>query len=110
MNKVIAAIPLIFLSKKVFFKFSFLIPPSAIIFFFEFIDNKLNLKLRNLISFNIKLFEEQGVKKINENSENEILNFLKERMKNILKDKNIKSDIIEASVSSYFNDNYFDLY
>ena len=44
------------------------------------------------------------------NSENEILNFLKERMKNILKDKNIKNDIIEASISSYFSDNYFDLY
>ena len=83
---------------------------SAIGLLRTIIDNKLNLKLRNLISFNIKLFEEQGVKKINENSENEILNFLKERMKHILKDKNIKNDIIEASVSSYFNDNYFDLY
>ncbi len=74
------------------------------------IDNKLNLKLRNLISYNIKLFQEQGVNNINEKSENEILNFLKERMKYILKDKNIKSDIIEASISSYFIDNYFDLY
>ena len=26
------------------------------------------------------------------------------------KDKNIKNDIIEASISSYFSDNYFDLY
>jgi len=83
---------------------------SAIGLLRTIIDNKLNLKLRNFISYNIKLFEEQGVKKINENSENEILNFLKERMKNILKEKNIKNDIIEASVSSYFNDNYFDLY
>ena len=74
------------------------------------IDNKLNLKLRNLISYNIKLFEDQGVNKINDNSENEILVFLKERMKNILREKNIKSDIIEASISSYFSDNYFDLY
>ena len=31
-------------------------------------------------------------------------------MKNILRDKNIKNDIIEASISSYFSDNYFDLY
>ena len=83
---------------------------SAIGLLRTIIDNKLNLKLRNFISYNIKLFEEQGVKKINENSENEILNFLKERMKNILKDKNIKNDIIEASISSYFGDNYFDLY
>ncbi len=83
---------------------------SAIGLLKTIIDNKLNLKLRNLISYNIKLFVEQGVKMINKNSENEILNFLKERMKNILRDKNIKSDIIEASVSSYFSDNYFDLY
>ena len=83
---------------------------SAIGLLRTIIDNKLNLKLRNLISYNIKLLEEQGVIKTNENSENEILNFLKERMKNILKDKNIKSDIIEASISSYFSDNYFDLY
>ncbi len=83
---------------------------SAIGLLRTIIDNKLNFKLRNLISYNIKLFEEQGVKKINENSENEILNFLKERMKNILRDKNIKNDIIEASISSYFSDNYFDLY
>ena len=83
---------------------------SAIGLLRTIIDNKLNLKLRNLISYNIKLLEEQGVRKTNENSENEILNFLKERMKNILKDKNIKNDIIEASISSYFSDNYFDLY
>ncbi|MDC3152321.1 glycine--tRNA ligase subunit beta [Pelagibacteraceae bacterium] len=83
---------------------------SAIGLLRTIIDNKLNFKLRNLISYNIKLLQEQGVKKINENSENEILNFLKERMKNILRDKNIKNDIIEASISSYFSDNYFDLY
>ncbi len=83
---------------------------SAIGLLRTIIENKLNLKLRNIISYNIKLFEEQGVKKINENSEKEILNFLKDRMKNILRDKNIKSDIIEASISSYFSDNYFDLY
>ncbi len=83
---------------------------SAIGLLRTIIDNKLNLKLRNLISYNIKLLDEQGVAKTNENSENEILSFLKERMKNILKDKNIKNDIIEASISSYFSDNYFDLY
>ncbi len=83
---------------------------SAIGLLRTIIENKLNLKLRNLISYNIKLFVEQGVKKINENSENEILNFLKDRVKNILKEKNIKSDIIEASISSFFGNNYFDLY
>ena len=36
--------------------------------------------------------------------------FLKERMRNILKLKNIKTDIIEASVSSHVGDNFLDLY
>ena len=83
---------------------------SAIGLLRTIIDNKLNLKLRNIITYSIKLFEQQGVSIINESSENELLLFLKERMKNILRDKNIKSDIIEASVSSYFSDNYLDLY
>ena len=83
---------------------------SAIGLLRTIIDNKLNLKLRNIISYSIKLFEQQGVSIINKSSENELLLFLKERMKNILRDKNIKSDIIEASVSSYFSDNYLDLY
>ena len=46
----------------------------------------------------------------NEKTEIEILNFLKERMRNILKLKNIKADIIEASISSHSGDNYLDLY
>ena len=83
---------------------------SAIGLLRTIIDNKLNLKLRNLISYNMKLFKEQGVKEINESTENELIIFLKERMKNILKDKNIKNDIIEASISSNVSDNYFELY
>ena len=39
-----------------------------------------------------------------------IIDFLKERMKNILKEKSVKYDIIEASTSSFFTDNFFDLY
>ena len=83
---------------------------SAIGLLKTIIDNKLDIKLKNLINYNVKLFEEQGVKKINENSEKELIDFLKERMKNILKEKNVKNDIIEASTSSFFTDNFFDLY
>tara|TARA_E500000331_G_scaffold343473_1_gene378339 strand:- start:311 stop:2365 length:2055 start_codon:yes stop_codon:yes gene_type:complete len=74
------------------------------------IENKLNIKLRDLINYSINLFKEQGVKLENSNTEREILNFLKERMRNILKEKNIKSDIIEASISSHIGDNYLDLF
>ena len=75
-----------------------------------FIENKLSINLRDLISYSIKLYEDQGIKIENENTEIEILNFLKERMRNILKLKNIKVDIIEASISSHHGDNYLDLY
>jgi len=74
------------------------------------IENKLTIKIRELVSYSISLFEEQGVKIQNSNTENEILDFLKERMRNILKEKKISGDIIEASLSSHLGDNYLDLY
>ena len=74
------------------------------------IENKLSIKVRDLIIYAIRLYEEQGVEIKNENTEMEVLNFLKERMRNILKLKNIKIDIIEASISSHTGDNFLDLY
>ena len=74
------------------------------------IENKLSINLRDLISYSIRLYKEQGVKIENDKTEIEILNFLKERMRNILKLKNIKVDIIEASISSHTGDSYLDLY
>ena len=74
------------------------------------IENKLSIKLRDLINFSISLYKEQGIKFENDKTELEILNFLKERMRNILKLKNIKNDIVEASISSHEGDNYLDLY
>jgi len=74
------------------------------------IENKLNIQLRDLISYSVTLFKDQGVELKNTNVEKEILNFLKERMRNILKEKNIKNDIIEASISSHVGDNYLDLF
>ena len=74
------------------------------------IENNLTIKIKDLISYAIKLYEEQGVEIKNLNTENEILDFLKERMRNILKEKKIRNDIIEASISSHFGDNYLDLF
>ena len=74
------------------------------------IENKLVFKLRDLIGYSIRLYGEQGVEIKNEKTEQEVLNFIKERMRNILKLKNIKSDIVEASISSHVGDNFLDLY
>ena len=74
------------------------------------IENKLSLKLRELISYAIRLYEDQGVQIQNEKAEQEVLYFTKERMRNILKLKNLKVDIIEAAISSHVGDNFLDLY
>ncbi len=74
------------------------------------IENKLSFKLRDLISYAIRLYQEQGVEIKNEKTEQEVLDFIKERMRNVLKLKNIKPDIIEASVSSHAGDNFLDLH
>ena len=74
------------------------------------IENKLSFKLRDLISYAIRLYQEQSVEIKNEKTEQEVLDFIKERMRNVLKLKNIKPDIIEASVSSHAGDNFLDLY
>ncbi len=74
------------------------------------IENKLSFKLRDLISYAIRLYQDQGVEIKNEKTEQEVLDFIKERMRNVLKLKNIKPDIIEASVSSHAGDNFLDLY
>ena len=74
------------------------------------IENKLHFRLRDLISYSIRLYEEQGVEIKNKKTEIEVLDFIRERMRNILKIKNIKVDIIEASLSSHVGDNFLDLY
>ena len=50
------------------------------------------------------------MKRLNQKAEKEVFDFFKERMRNILKEKSIKPDIIEASISSHHGDNFLDLY
>merc|ERR1711991_573811 len=74
------------------------------------IENKLSFKLRDLISYAIRLYQDQGVEIKNEKTEQLVLEFIKERIRNVLKLKNIKTDIIEASVSSHAGDNFLALH
>jgi len=73
------------------------------------IENNLTVKVRELIVYSIRLYEDQGIEVKNPLTEKDVLDFLKERMKNILKEKKIRGDIIEASISSHTGDNYLDL-
>ena len=74
------------------------------------IENKLVFKLRDLISYSIRLYGEQGVEIKNEKTEQQVLDFIKERMRNVLQFTPITPDIIEASISSHAGDNFLDLY
>ena len=73
-------------------------------------ENKLNVQLKDLINYSIVIYEEQNVKFINTLVTKEVLIFLKERFKNLLKDKKIRNDIIEAVEGSHTGYNFLILY
>jgi len=74
------------------------------------IENKLSIQIKDLIDFSIITYEEQNVKFINKSVTKEILIFLKERFKNLLKDKKIRNDIIEAVGESHTTHDFLVLY
>jgi len=74
------------------------------------IENKLKVQLKDLINYSIALYEEQNVKLVNKSVTKEILAYLKERFKNLLKDRNIRNDIIEAVDSSHSGHDFLILY
>jgi len=74
------------------------------------IENKLNIQVKDLINYSIALYEEQNVKFVNKSITKEVLSFLRERFKNLLKDKNIRNDIIEAVDSSHIGYDFLALY
>ena len=72
------------------------------------LENKLTIKLKDLINYSVNVYEEQGVKFTNNNVVKDILYFLKERIKNLMKEKKIRKDIIEAVSSSHFSDDFLE--
>ena len=74
------------------------------------LENKNKIKLRDLINYSINLYKEQNysfdTKLINE----ELGEFILERLKNYMKDNNIRSDIIECSIDSYGIDDLQKIY
>ncbi len=65
------------------------------------IENEIDLKLGDLLKYSSNLYEDQGHKLINDNLQKELYNFLKDRFKYYLKEKQIRADIIEASIASF---------
>ena len=73
-------------------------------------ENKLSVQLKDLINYAIAAYEEQNVKFSNNSVTKDVLTFLRERFKNLLKDKKIRNDIIEAAYSSYIGSDFLSLY
>ena len=74
------------------------------------IENKLSIKLKDLINYSIVIYEEQNTKFTNNSVTKEVLIFLRERFKNLLKDKKIRNDIIEAVDASHSGNDFLALY
>ena len=65
------------------------------------IENQKKIKLRDLINYSINLYKEQNYSFDSKLINDELGDFILDRLKNYLKEKNIRSDIIECSANSY---------
>ena len=62
------------------------------------IENKKDFKIKDLISYCASLYETQNLKLTNQNLFNDLEDFLIDRFKYYMREKNIRHDIIEASI------------
>jgi len=74
------------------------------------IENKKNLKINDLLIYSSSLFQDQGYKLENINLQKELNEFLKDRFKYYLKEKEIRYDITEAIISSFSLNKIFSSY
>ena len=73
-------------------------------------ENNLKIQIKDLINYSINTYDEQNVKFTNKEIRKEILVFLKDRFKNLLKEKNIRNDIISAVESSHTESDFLALH
>ena len=74
------------------------------------IENNLAIRLKDIINYSTIIYSEQNVKLKNKSTTIEVINFLRNRAKNLLKEKKIRNDIIEAAVSLHKGDEFLSLY
>ena len=65
------------------------------------IENQKKIKLRDLINYSINLYKDQNYSFDSKLINDELGDFILDRLKNYLKEKNIRADIIECSINSY---------
>jgi glycyl-tRNA synthetase beta chain len=65
------------------------------------IDNNKEFKIMDLISYSTTLHKDQGFEILNQELQQQLGDFLMERLKYYMKEKKIRTDIVEASISAY---------
>ena len=83
---------------------------SAIGLFRLLLENNKEFKIRDLINYSILLYHEQGFKFDAKLIHNNLGNFFIDRLKNYMKEKSIRHDIIDAAVSTYNIDQNLRIY
>ena len=74
------------------------------------LENKIKLKLGDLINYSCQLYINQSVNFDMKNVQKDIRDFFHDRFKNYMKDNGVRLDIIEAATSSYNLDNILKIY
>ena len=65
------------------------------------IENKIDLKLNDLLTYSSNLYKNQDYHLLNKDLQKELYDFFKDRFRYYLKEKEIRYDIIDASISSF---------
>ena len=74
------------------------------------IDNNKEFKIKDLISYSTSLHRDQGFELTNNLSQKELAEFLMDRLKYYMKEKEIRVDITEATISLYGIDHINKIY
>ena len=74
------------------------------------IENKKDLKVSDLLIYASSLYQDQGFNFTNKDLQKELNNFLKDRFRYYLKEKQIRFDIVDASLSSLSLNKLFSSY
>ena len=74
------------------------------------LENKKEFKITDLIKYSISLYRDQGFNFPNEKVQEELSTFLIERLKFYMKQKDIRYDIVEASIDSFSIDQASQMY
>ena len=74
------------------------------------IDNNKEFKIKDLISYSTSLHKDQGFIFSNDSSQKELSDFLMDRLKYYMKEKKIRSEIIEASIKAHGLDHMNKIY